>query len=159
MPHERERDIQNILAPGLMRGAPLLPAGPGDEGPKNADTTGGGYEAPPSGEAPVPPAESGAGGANLAAQGKAAVREVIVSGKAEAALSTVANAAEKTKEGVEVLLQILGLAKTKLEGGGPGTEGLPNPLSASQVEMLWNLIKVPEFQYLAASMLARMLAD
>ncbi|HHY92546.1 MAG TPA: hypothetical protein GX511_04310 [Firmicutes bacterium] len=155
----KEQELKNPMEPSLMRGAPLLPAEL--DGPVEQKESGTGVDCEP-----VPPKEStppsGAGeneGTTLITQGKAVVREVIVSGKAEAVLSTVGQAAEKTKEGIDVLLQILGLAKTKLEGAAPTGEGLPNPLLASQAEMVWNLIKVPEFQYLAATMLARMLAN
>ncbi|MDK2784801.1 MAG: hypothetical protein PWQ41_1861 [Bacillota bacterium] len=150
-----ERDFMG-LGSELMRGAPLLPANSLEEerqevtAPSGPDAKG-----QPDGDGP----SAGSRENNLAGQGKAIIRQAIVSGRAEAALSTVATAAEKTREGVDVLLQILSLAKTRLEGTAPSGEGMPNPLLASQAEMVWKLIKVPEFQHLAASMLARLLAN
>lgn len=150
-----ERDFGD-LGPELMRGAPLLPAGSLEEEKREVPASPGSEaEGQPDGGGPG----TGSGENNPAAQGKAIIRQAIVSGRAEAALNTVATAAEKTKEGVDVLLQILGLAKSRLEGTALSGEGIPNPLMASQAEMVWRLIKVPEFQHLAASMLARLLAN
>lgn len=142
-----ERDFEDFR-PELMRGAPLLPAGSLEEEqgeiPASPDPREGGY-----------PGDSSPDGKNPVAIGKAIIRQAIVSGRAEAALSTVATAAEKTKEGIEVLVQILNLAKIKLGDVCLSGEGI----TASQAEMFWRLIKVLEFQHLTAGMLARLLAE
>ncbi|MDI3538562.1 MAG: hypothetical protein PWP58_1373 [Bacillota bacterium] len=148
-----ERDFEG-LGPELMRAAPLLPAG--GLGEKEIEDS---VSAASEAEGGPDVGGSGAGFAENNPAVKAVIRQAIVSGRTEAALNTMATAAEKAKEGVEVLLQIVSLAKSRLETPTPGGKGMPDPFTASQLEMFWRLIRVPEFQHLAAGMLVRLLAE
>ena len=91
----------------------------------------------------------------LAAQGKVIMRQAVVSGRAGEVLGSAAQFTEKTKEGIEVLQNVLSMAKKRLDLD-PEAEGMSD-LTASQLELFWKFIQAPEFQNLTASLLAKML--
>ena len=140
-----------IVDDRLLQGAPLMPPGvPEDE--KGAAT----IPIEPESEKESPETETEKTEmTSLAAQGKAVVRQAVASGRAEGAVQTAAQVAEKTKEGIEVLQNILIMTRSRLEMD-PNAEGLSD-LTASQLELFWKLIQAHEFQNLTASMLAKML--
>ncbi|NLG87508.1 MAG: hypothetical protein GX489_09905 [Firmicutes bacterium] len=92
----------------------------------------------------------------LAAQGKMAMRQAVLSGRAEEVLGTAVQFTEKTKEGIEVLQKVLGITKNCLNIN-PDAEGLSD-LTTSQLELFWKFIQAPEFQNLTASLLAKILS-
>lgn len=136
----------------LLQGAPLMPPGVPEDG-KSFSITG---ERSDTQRVSDVETEQVSEMTTFAAQGKMAMRQAVLSGRAEEVLGTAVQFTEKTKEGIEVLQKVLGITKNCLNVD-PNAEELSN-LTSSQLELFWKFIQTPEFQNLTASLLAKMLS-
>lgn len=142
---------EKVIDPRLLQGAPLMPTEVTEDN-KGAATI------PMETEPEEENAEVETGKKDmttLAAQGKAIVRQAVVSGRAEGAVKAAVQVTERTKEGIETLQNILIMTRKRLDMD-PNAE-LMSDLTASQLELFWKFIQAPEFQNLTASLLAKVL--
>ena len=134
----------------LLQGAPLMPAEAVEAGSEIALPAGSEPE-PKTGTKQDQMTEE----EDLIARSKEIICEAIISGWASKMLDTAAKVAEKTKERIRLLEQIIAAAKIELDQSPEGGKLAAKALSEG--ELFWELIQVPEFRKLVASGLTKML--
>lgn len=91
---------------------------------------------------------------------KNTIREAIITGTVDTALTRVSEVLDQLKEFVQALIRILEVAKQNLSPVEDETCGLTIPaLQTSSAKLIWSLLKVPEFQEIMGTFLARALAE